>query len=57
VPTQPLGFAAVRWEDPTHVLLDLADPSVPHGALVRCDVGTAACEVAAAFDGPHLLAD
>jgi DNA-directed RNA polymerase specialized sigma24 family protein len=56
LPTQPTGFAAVRWEDPDHVLLDLADPSVPHGALVRCDVATGGCEVAVRFDGPHLLA-
>jgi hypothetical protein len=57
LPTLDQGFAAVRWEDDDHVLLDVADASQPHGALVRCDVGTGACELAARFDRPHLLAD
>jgi hypothetical protein len=46
----------VRWEDASHVLLDVEDASLPLGALVRCDVRTGACELAARFDGPHLLA-
>ncbi len=49
-------FTAARWEDDGHVLLDVADASVPEGALVRCAVDTGACEVAARFTGPHLLA-
>ena len=57
LPDLPQGFAAVRWEDPTHVLLDVADASLPHGALVRCDVDTGDCEVATRFNGPHLVAD
>jgi hypothetical protein len=57
LPTLDGGFAAVRWEDDDHVLLDVSDASQPHGALVRCDVGTGVCELATRFDGPHLLAD
>jgi DNA-directed RNA polymerase specialized sigma24 family protein len=57
LPSLPQGFAAARWEDPEHVLLDVADASLPHGALVRCDVGTGGCEVAARFIGPHRVAD
>ncbi|RNM12679.1 hypothetical protein [Nocardioides pocheonensis] len=57
LPTLDQGFAAVRWEDDDHLLLDVADASQPHGALVRCDVGTGACELTARLDRPHLLAD
>ena len=49
-------YAATRWEDEHHVLLDVSDASLPGGALVRCDVRTGGCETAAEFDGPHLLA-
>jgi len=51
------GFSGVRWEDNDHVLLDVADASLPDGALVRCDVDSGACQLAARFDGPHLVAD
>jgi DNA-directed RNA polymerase specialized sigma24 family protein len=50
------GYTSVRWEDPDHVLLDVSDASTPNGALARCDVVTGACEIAARFDGPHLVA-
>jgi hypothetical protein len=56
LPTLAEGFAAARWEDDRHVLLDVSDASMPAGALVRCDVGNGRCEVAAALEGPHLLA-
>ena len=48
--------AAARWEDDGHVLLDVSDASLPHGALVRCAVDTGDCELAVRFDGPHLVA-
>lgn len=56
LPPMPDGFSEARWEDDSHVLLDVSDPSAPHGALVRCDVDTGACEIAVVFDGPHLVA-
>jgi DNA-directed RNA polymerase specialized sigma24 family protein len=56
LPALDQGYASVRWEDPDHVLLDVSDASTPDGALVRCEVATGACEIAAALDGPHLLA-
>jgi DNA-directed RNA polymerase specialized sigma24 family protein len=43
------GYSAVSWEDDTHVLLDVTDASLPDGTLVRCDVGTGACELAYRF--------
>ncbi|HEX7718036.1 MAG TPA: sigma factor-like helix-turn-helix DNA-binding protein [Marmoricola sp.] len=49
-------FTAARWEDDGHVLLDVSDASLPHGALVRCAVDTGDCELAVRFDGPHLVA-
>jgi len=57
LPVLDQGFTSARWEDDGHVLLDVSDASVPDGALVRCDVGTGACEIAARLDGPHLVAD
>lgn len=57
LPALPGGFTAARWEDPDHVLLDVADASASHGVLVRCDVHTGACEVTTTFTGPHLVAD
>jgi DNA-directed RNA polymerase specialized sigma24 family protein len=56
LPTIGDGFSAVRWEDNDHVLLELSDASVPQGALVRCAVDSGACEVAARFSGPHVIA-
>lgn len=50
------GYSNVRWEDADHVLLDVDDGSLPHGALARCDVSSGACEIAVRFDGPHLVA-
>jgi hypothetical protein len=51
------GYAALVWEDDRHVLLDVTDDSLPHGAVVRCDVGTGACELAHRFAQTlHLLA-
>jgi hypothetical protein len=49
------GFAAARWEDPDHVLLDVYDESERDGALVRCDVVVGSCEIADDLEGPHLL--
>jgi biotin operon repressor len=57
LPTLEQGFTGVRWEDSEHVLLDVADPSLPHGALVRCAVETGSCEIAVRFDRAHLVAD
>jgi len=51
------GFAGVRWEDTDHVLLDVADASLPHGALVRCAVDSGTCELAVRFSAPHVVAD
>lgn len=51
------GFASAHWEDPDHVLLDVSDASMPNGALVRCDVRTGGCELAATLDFPHLVAN
>jgi hypothetical protein len=48
--------ADVRWQESGHVMVDGTDPTAPNGALVRCDADTGACERAATFDGPHLLA-
>jgi hypothetical protein len=56
LPTIEAGFSRVHWEDADHVLLDVADDSVPHGVLARCDVDSGACEIAARFDAGHLLA-
>jgi len=56
LPALDAGFSAARWEDTDHVLLDVSDASAPDGLLVRCDVQTGACEVAAKFTAPHLLA-
>jgi hypothetical protein len=56
LPTIGDGFSAVRWEDNDHVLLELSDASVPRGALVRCAVDSGACEIAARFSGPHVVA-
>lgn len=50
------GYRAIRWEDEDHVLLDVADGSLPRGGLVRCDARNGACEIVVRFDGPHLLA-
>jgi DNA-directed RNA polymerase specialized sigma24 family protein len=55
LPTLDDGFADLRWEDGDHVLLDVYDESMPDGALVRCDVGDGACELADDLEGPHLL--
>jgi DNA-directed RNA polymerase specialized sigma24 family protein len=57
LPVLAESFASARWEDDRHVLLDLSDVSMPDGALVRCDVVSGRCEIAARLDGPHLLAD
>jgi DNA-directed RNA polymerase specialized sigma24 family protein len=57
LPTIAGGFASARWEDQDHVLLDVADASLRDGALVRCAVATGACEIAARFNGLHLVAD
>jgi len=56
LPTIGDGFSAVRWEDNDHVLLEVADASIPDGALVRCAVDTGTCEIAARFTGPHVIA-
>lgn len=56
LPTIANGFSSARWEDADHVLLDVADPSMPDGALIRCAVDTGACEVAVRFDSPHVIA-
>lgn len=56
LPVLDAGFSAARWEDAEHVLLDVSDASAPAGALVRCEVQTGRCEVAARFSAPHLLA-
>jgi hypothetical protein len=57
LPELTAGFAAVSWEDDDHVLLDVSDASVPHGALVRCAVDSGDCELAAVYTGTrHLLA-
>jgi hypothetical protein len=56
LPALDQGYTSVRWEDPDHVLLDVSDASAPDGALVRCEVATGACAIAATLDGPHLLA-
>jgi hypothetical protein len=50
------GFTSARWEDDSHVLLDVSDASTSNGVLVRCDVRSGRCETAARFDGPHLVA-
>jgi hypothetical protein len=55
VPTDAT-IVALRWEDAGHVLVEVTESTAPSGALVRCDAGTGACELAARFDGPHLLA-
>jgi DNA-binding CsgD family transcriptional regulator len=44
------------WEDGDHVLLDASEDGMGAGWLVRCDVGTRACETAVRFDGSHLVA-
>jgi DNA-directed RNA polymerase specialized sigma24 family protein len=54
LPALDSGFSGARWEDADHVLVDVLDDVVPNGALVRCDVVSGACEIAARFDGPHL---
>jgi hypothetical protein len=46
----------VFWEDGDHVLLDASEDGIGAGWLVRCDVGTGACETAVRFDGSHLVA-
>jgi hypothetical protein len=56
LPRLAAGFADLVWEDERHVLLDVADDSLPQGALVRCTVATGACELAVRFEGRHLLA-
>lgn len=57
MPRLRVGYAALVWEDDRHVLLDVSDDSLPHGAVVRCDVGTGTCELAHRFDQTlHLLA-
>jgi len=56
LPALDPGYARVRWEDGDHVLLDVDDDSLPHGALVRCDVDSGACQIATRFDTGHLLA-
>lgn len=50
------GYDTVRWEDADHVLLDVSDPSLPHGALVRCAVDDGSCEITVRFQRPHLVA-
>jgi hypothetical protein len=56
LPALEEGFAAVRWEDDDHVVLDVFDESAPDGALVRCDARDGSCELADELEGPHLLA-
>jgi DNA-directed RNA polymerase specialized sigma24 family protein len=56
LPTLDDGFAAARWEDENHVILDVTDETTPDGALVRCDVRDGACELADKLEGPHILA-
>jgi hypothetical protein len=56
LPRLAAGWSGIAWEDDDHVLLDVADDSMPRGALVRCDVRSRDCEVAVRFHGPHLLA-
>lgn len=56
LPRLETGYDAVRWEDAGHVLVDAFDDSLPHGILARCDVESGDCEIAARFDGPHVLA-
>jgi hypothetical protein len=56
LPVLDEGFTSARWEDDTHVLLDVSDASTANGVLVRCDVRSGRCEIAARFDGPHLVA-
>ena len=56
LPAITAGFAAARWEDTEHVLLDVFDIYLPEGALVRCQVLTGACEIAARLVGPHVVA-
>lgn len=55
LPRLASGWTGLHWEDGHHVLLDVSDSSLPRGALVRCDVASGFCEIAARFDGPHLL--
>lgn len=55
LPVLENGYAAARWEDEDHVLLDVIDESVTYGAMVRCDVRDGSCELATRFEGPHLL--
>jgi hypothetical protein len=55
LPRLASGWAGLHWEDDEHVLLDVSDSSMPRGALVRCDVRSGDCEIAARFDGAHLL--
>jgi DNA-directed RNA polymerase specialized sigma24 family protein len=51
------GTSGIAWEDDDHVLLEVADSSMPLGALARCDVRTGGCEIAVGFaDAPHRLA-
>lgn len=56
LPELDAGFRGAWWEDSDHVLLDVLDDLVPLGALVRCHVETGACETAARFAGPPVLA-
>jgi DNA-directed RNA polymerase specialized sigma24 family protein len=56
LPRLTAGWSGLTWEDDDHVLLDVADDSMPNGALVRCDVRSRDCEVAVRFRGQHLLA-
>jgi DNA-directed RNA polymerase specialized sigma24 family protein len=56
LPRLETGYNAIRWEDDNHILVDAFDDSVPHGVLARCDVESGDCEIAARFDGPHVLA-
>jgi hypothetical protein len=55
LPVLYVPWSSVRWEDSGHLLLDVADASLPNGALVRCDVQSGACELAARFESEHLL--
>jgi len=56
LPRLATGFTDLVWEDSSNVLLDVADTSLPQGALVRCTVATGACELAVRFEAPHVLA-
>ncbi|HET6166493.1 MAG TPA: sigma factor-like helix-turn-helix DNA-binding protein [Marmoricola sp.] len=51
------GYSSVHWEDADHVLLDVTDASLSHGALVRCAVEDGTCESAVRFAGPHVVAN